>query len=832
MKLINPALKTLKHIVSGRAFIGSSFGLSDLLMYGVLVSEGVVLQTDGSFVGAFWYRGSDLETSTDSELNILSNQLNYVFNLLGSGWLFHVDMMRYKATAYTRAEDCHFNQILLKQIDDERRNLYQAQGDHYENSYAISFTYKPKIDLGHKFGLFLRQNDTTKTTDLNHYLTEFKAKVTEITDLLKYQFNLEAMDSKTLVSYISWCLTGEFISLKLPSKSSTFLKHYVAIKDLVGGENPKIGDKYIRAITIMGFPFESYPGILDKLNYVDFPYRFNTRFIMINQYEGSKIIDRISSLWYQKRINALDTVKMSLAVDTNIKVNQNAEAQYIDAENAKALNDAGDVKFGFYTATVIIMHEDVTVAERQALEVQTIFRSIGFQSQIERHHVLEAFLGSLPGYSYANVRKWLIHSQNVADIVPNTSIWSGLNYNPCSLYLDNNPPLFYARTTGRTPLRLSLHVGDNGHTLVLGPTGSGKSTLLNFIVAQHFRYKNARVFVFDKNRSSLPLCYGCDGTFYDIGGEHNQFYFQPLYSLESVLDFEFALSWLEELCILNGLSSFNDSHRLAIRKALQLMQKETPQKRRTLSYFRHLVQDYDQVIASVLDNFSSEERLAHGNSLAHGFSAKIFDGQNQEFHLDKSRFNVFEMSKLMEQGDRIIIPALKFLIHLVSKEFDSSDPTLIVFDESFLFFKHDLFRSKIIEWIKTVRKFNVAIVFATQEVADLFNYPDLLSALKTNCATKIFLPNRQALTDDVFANYKNLDLNEKQISLIAHGGRGEYFYFSDLGTRKFSLDLSITPITFNFTARTSTKDINLAIKLKQEDSKNFVKNWLNAHATS
>jgi type IV secretion system protein VirB4 len=40
------------------------------------------------------------------------------------------------------------------------------------------------------------------------------------------------------------------------------------------------------------------------------------------------------------------------------------------------------------------------------------------------------------------------------------------------------PPLFFARTEGSTPFRFSLHAGDVGHTLVIGPTGAGKSVLL------------------------------------------------------------------------------------------------------------------------------------------------------------------------------------------------------------------------------------------------------------------------------------------------------------------------------------------------------------------
>jgi type IV secretion system protein VirB4 len=849
-KLFNPAIKLFKHSLSGRSYAGRNLGLSDLLMYATLIDEGVILQTDGSYLSAFWYRGSDLETSTDSELNILSAHLKDAFNLLGSGWLFHIDTIRYPAGDYTKEDDCFYGNELSKKIDEERRDLYQSLDKHYENAYAISFTYRPKVDFGNKFGLFFRNKEKNHSFDYKHYLVQFKAKVSEIMGLLSCQLNLAMMDNQGLLSYISWCLTGEKVKLQLPLKNGAFLKHYLASCDLVGGESPKLGDKYMRVVTIMGFPSESYPAILDKLNYIDFTYRFNSRFILISQYEGNKLIDRLSGLWYQKRISAMDTVKLSLAINSNVKINQNSQAQYQDAETAKAINDSGNAKFGFYTACVVITHKDLQIVEQQAAQIRSIFQGLGFASQIERHHGVEAFLGTLPGYSYANVRKWLIHTQNVADIIPNTSIWSGLDYNPCSFYVDNNPPLFYARTTGYTPLRLSLHVADSGHTLILGPTGSGKSTLLNFIIAQHFRYKNARVFVFDKNRSSLPLCYGCNGSFYDIGNETNQLFFQPLAVLESDLDFDFAASWLEDLCILNGMEKiFDDTHRQAIRKALHLMQQDTPKERRTLSYFRHLVQDYDQAISNVLDSFCQEKKLAMDIKINPGFIAHIFDGNYDSFTMESSsmeqsasqesqlkysrtetsKFTVFEMSNLMQQGDRVIIPALKFLIHTVSKQFHTGEPTLVIFDESFLFFKHFLFREKIIEWIKTVRKFNVAIIFATQEIADLFSYKDLLSTLKTNCSTKIFLPNSLALTEDVFAQYKSMGLNEKQINLIAHSYKGEYFYVSSLGRRKFSLDLNRTPLTFNFTARTSASDINLAIRLRQEDRENFITNWMNIH---
>ena len=144
-RLFNFAARSLKHFVSGKVFAGGDFGLSDLLLYAKMVDEGVILQTDGSFLAAFWFKGSDLETSTDEELAILSSQLTTAFNLLGSGWLFHIDTIRYMAQDYTHADECHFPHATTLLIDSERRDLYQKEGKHFENAYVISFTFCPTV---------------------------------------------------------------------------------------------------------------------------------------------------------------------------------------------------------------------------------------------------------------------------------------------------------------------------------------------------------------------------------------------------------------------------------------------------------------------------------------------------------------------------------------------------------------------------------------------------------------------------------------------------------------------------------------------------------------
>ena len=825
--MFDVGVKSLKSMISGRAYAGRTHGLSDLLLYAKLVDDGILLQTDRSYLTAFWYRGNDLETSTDEELTVLSEQLNSAFMTLGSGWMFQVDIIRHQSNNYTPESESHFGNLLAELIDNEQRTLYESENGHYENGYVISFTYKPKIDVGSKMGVFFRKNESTKVIyDSSYYLQEFKSRVGEIVSYLSHSLEIEQMDSTQLLSFIEWTITNENTTLQLPIKANMFIKHYLASRDLTVGENLRVGSDYIKAVTITGFPAEAYPSIVDRLNYMNFEYRWSTRFIILDNYEANNIIDKISNLWYQKRIGAMDTVKQSLSIDSNIKVNQNAENQYNESEYAKSINDSGDAKFGYYTSTIIISSSDENEAQRNAETIRSELRQIGFQSYIETHHALEAWLSSIAGQSFPNIRKWLIHTQNVADIIPNTAIWSGLSYNPCKYYQDNNPPLFFARTTGYTPLRLSLHTGENGNTLILGSSLYDKATLMNFIIAQHFRYKNARVFVFDKNKATLPLCYGCDGAFYDIGGNDNDIYFQPLAHLENDLDFDFAATWIEELCILNDMPiKFNDSHRKAIRHALRLL-KDAPVKRRTLSYFRHLVNDFDRAVSDLLDTICSEDRAPSDTIKTNGFRSKIFDSDIDFMSTSQSKFNVFEMSKLMEVGDGVALPALRYLIHAVGKQIYSGEPTLIVFNESTILFQNPILREKLIEWVKSLVPYNVAVIF-TADINDLSKYPELKKDLKSICATQFFSSNSKAMTADEFPLYKEMMLNKKQIEMISGATSGQYLYVSELGIRMFSLDINPASATYAFTSNIEPRKINKAIELnKGRGNDKFAKLWL------
>src|SRR3546814_200385 len=122
-------------------------------------------------------------------------------------------------------------------------------------------------------------------------------------------------------------------------------------------------------------------------------------------------------------------------------------------------------------------------------------------------------MGSLPGHVYANVRQPPISTLNLAHMIPLSAVWAGPERDE---HFDA-PPLFFAKTEGSTPFRFSLHVGDVGHTLIVGPTGAGKSVLLALIAMQFRRYQSGQVFAFDFGSSIRVASLAMGGDWQNLG---------------------------------------------------------------------------------------------------------------------------------------------------------------------------------------------------------------------------------------------------------------------------------------------------------------------------
>ncbi len=99
------------------------------------------------------------------------------------------------------------------------------------------------------------------------------------------------------------------------------------------------------------------------------------------------------------------------------------------------------------------------------------------------------------------------------------------------------------------------------------------------------------------------------------------------------------------------------------------------------------------------------------------------------------------------------------------------------------------FPNLIREWLKVLRKRNVAVLFATQSLADIADSA-IAPAIIESCPQRILLPNDRAIEPQSAAAYERFGLNARQIELVSRAvPKRQYYLQSARGNRLFELGL-------------------------------------------
>lgn len=159
-----------------------------------------------------------------------------------------------------------------------------------------------------------------------------------------------------------------------------------------------------------------------------------------------------------------------------------------------------------------------------------------------------------------------------------------------------------------------------------------------------------------------------------------------------------------------------------------------------------------------------------------------------------TRWQAFEMEHVM-QSRAALLPVLTYLFRRLEKRFDGN-PTLMILDEAWLYLTESLFAAKIREWLKVLRKKNVAVIFATQSLSDIADSA-IAPAIIENCPTRLFLPNGNAMEERTRKVYESFGLNERQLQILQQAiPKRDYYYQSREGNRLFELGLGELAIAF------------------------------------
>ena len=474
--------------------------------------------------------------------------------------------------------------------------------------------------------------------------------------------------------------------------------------------------------TILGlkeYPEATTPGLLDAL--LRLPYEM----IVSESYAP------------QERQTARE--RMDLAIRRLKSADEEAAAERGDMLAARDALGAGSVGFGDHHLTVLVRERDLARLDDAAAACAAAISDTGAIAVREDTNLEPSFWGQFPGNEGYLVRRALISSANMASF---GSLHGFALGKPDGNHWGEAVTLL--QTTSSTPFFFNFHHGDLGNFSVIGPSGSGKTVVMNFLAAQAQKFK-PRTVLFDKDRGAELFIRGIGGRYDSIrSGEPTGF--NPLALPDTPGNRGFLRDWLSVM-----LKAEGPEEDAIIATAVDAAYHNDGSLRR-LRHFKELL---------------SGARRPQPGDLADRLAAWIGDGEhgwlfdNAEDRLDLSaRVLGFDMTALLE-NPKLRTPTMMYLFHRIEERLDG-DPTMILIDEGWKALDDEIFAARIRDWLKTLRKRNALVGFATQSARDALE-SRISTALVEQTATMIFMPNSRARPEDYCDGF---GLTQHELALI------------------------------------------------------------------
>lgn len=774
--------------------------------YSFIISPSVCFLKSGALMATYQVEYPDLESSSASSIESLASLFNRSVMSLAQneGWAIFFDARRYKTKDYPAGE---FDNLAGWLIDQRRAENFHKYGEHFTTDYYISFVYQLESDAESKTtALFFKNNGKqnqknsvkkSKTLFTGKNLPEIQKEVENFLDdvekvmgTLSTKIWCHRLDDSELFTYIKSNVSLEKQDLVYPEGTFFFLDNFICDEDVRTSMPLKIGEFYAPVIAVMDFPNKSYPGIFDRLNRTMTEFRWTTRFIPLSKDESAKEADKYQKRMYSARKSAA-TLFTELAANVEIdRENQGAMEMESEAGQIQADIAMGEYVLGYYTSNLMCWDRNLEKAKEKSRKLQQVVRSCGFAAKEETFNNVEAWCGMMAGNVYSNIRRPLISTRNMSNIVPLSSAWQGMLYNDFTLETSGSAvPLLTCSTSYGTPFFLNLNVRDVGHTFVFGPTGAGKSTLLALLMAQATKYKNANIVCIDKQLSSRAFMVASGGVYVEPGKD--EVAFQPLSELKnpdecSESEYRESLMWCQqfiECLILQQNIEVTPQMSKAISETLVLLSlKES--NMHDLTSFQGYVnftnsETGDNTIRTALDPYCRG-----------GAFGSIFDADKTTLNL--SKLMTIEMGSLMRLSEKAVAPALMYIFRYLEKLWtvphgEKQPLTFLFLDEAWLYLQHPVFAGFIQEWLRTLRKKKVFCIFATQEVSAA-SKSSLRDTIVQQCLTKIYLADESAVS--LAESYKDFGLTDSEIVALSEATmKRDYYFKNPNGSRMFTLDL-------------------------------------------
>jgi type IV secretion system protein VirB4 len=402
----------------------------------------------------------------------------------------------------------------------------------------------------------------------------------------------------------------------------------------------------------------------------------------------------------------------------------------------EALEDAMDqlisnrFVLGEHNAALIVYGDDLEALARNVAFGHATLSDPGNVVVREDMALEGQVYATLPGNTKYRPRKAPVTSLNFAAMSPFYAFPTG---SPDGHHWGEAVSLF--RSTVDTPLWFSPHVGDLGHTSVIGMSGAGKTALLAFLLCQFQRFP-ARHVILDKDQGMKLAVLALDGQYLSLKtGEPTGF--NP-FALPLSPSHANYLHDLIRLLVGGGEGHWDAKASREVEEGIRAVYSLSPENRRLASLAQFL--DGTQVggVAERLRPWVGEGRFAWA-----------FD--NRDDTLTLGRLTGFDVTEFLDHPD-LRTPITSYLLYRTEPLIDGT-PFALWIDEFWRLLDDPYFEGFVRDKLKTIRKKDGIVITSTQSPADALG-SGIASALLEQTPTKIFLPNEYADEKDYRDGFK------------------------------------------------------------------------------
>src|SRR5690606_17771340 len=293
------------------------------------------------------------------------------------------------------------------------------------SEYFLTFLWLPPAEEAGRTEAWLYEGRDKAGVDPGELLRSFIDRTDRVLALLDgFMPECRWLDGAGTLTYLHSTISTNRHRIRVP-EVPMYLDALLADQALTGGLEPRLGDAHLRILTIVGFPTATTPGLLDDLNRLAFPYRWSTRAVLLDKTDATKLLTKIRRQWFSKRKSIAAILKEVMTNEASALTDTDASNKAADADLALQELGADHSGIAYVTATVTVWDRDPALAAEKLRLVEKVIQGRDFTATIEGMNAIEAWLGSLPGHVYANVRQPPVSTHNLAHLIPLSAVWAG-----------------------------------------------------------------------------------------------------------------------------------------------------------------------------------------------------------------------------------------------------------------------------------------------------------------------------------------------------------------------------------------------------------------------